>query len=269
MPPKPTKQNEIVGGILRPNAAIQQEYTQSILTLIRKMGDEVKRTVVAVFEEHVVDAAMDGRASPQARIQLNALREKYEILFARLAKRATKRMVARTLKNATVTTGMSLRDMAPQLVLNPDAMTGRMQDIISASSTEAANLIKLIPTKYLGDVQNQVMRSITTGQGLKDLVPFLNDKYNQNIRHARNVAMDQTRKVYTALSAERMQQAGVTKFKWLHTGGSQHPRELHLKLDGKVFGYDDPPVIDERTGEKGLPGQAIFCRCTMRPVLSF
>ena len=40
-------------------------------------------------------------------------------------------------------------------------------------------------------------------------------------------------------------------------------------MSGKVYRLDDPPVIDARTGERGLPGQAIFCRCTMQPIVKF
>jgi uncharacterized protein with gpF-like domain len=29
------------------------------------------------------------------------------------------------------------------------------------------------------------------------------------------------------------------------------------------------PVIDPRTGERGIPGQAINCRCVMRPLVEF
>ena len=123
--------------------------------------------------------------------------------------------------------------------------------------------------QYLGEVQGQVMRSITSGQGLKDLIPYLNTKYDQNIRHARNVAFDQTRKAYSNINAGRMQANGIKSYEWIHSGGGQHPRKLHQQMNGRVYRLDDPPVIDERTQERGIPGRAINCRCTMRPIVSF
>jgi uncharacterized protein with gpF-like domain len=36
-----------------------------------------------------------------------------------------------------------------------------------------------------------------------------------------------------------------------------------------VYSFDDLPVVDERTGETGIPGQAVNCRCTMSPVFDF
>ncbi|RIQ43658.1 phage head morphogenesis protein, partial [Bordetella avium] len=32
---------------------------------------------------------------------------------------------------------------------------------------------------------------------------------------------------------------------------------------------DNPPIIDKTTGERGLPGQLINCKCRMRPVIDF
>ena len=261
---------EFRGAPLRPNAGIQEEYIGAILPLIRRMCDETKREVVRLFDGRATDAAMDENLSVTARVAINNLMAKYEPLFNRWAKKATKRMVQRTLKYSSVSLGMSLREVSESMKLNLDLLhTDRMQEVISAVTTEAANLIKLIPTKYLGEVQGEVMRSITKGNGLQDLVPYLNEKYDGNIRHARNVAMDQTRKAYTGINASRMQAAGITHFEWLHTSGSMHPRADHIAMSGKVFAFDDPPVIDKRTGERGLPGQAIFCRCIARPVLRF
>lgn len=267
---KPKDDRLLAGAPLHPNAAIQQEYVSSILALIRRMAEEVKREMVKMLDGATLDgAAMDENIAVSARVALNGLMSKYETLFNRVAKKATRRMMARTLKNSSVTLGASLRELAPNLNIKTDILNDRLSEVIAASTTEAANLIKLIPQKYLGDVQGAVMRSITTGNGLADLVPFLNEKYDQNIRHARNVAMDQTRKAYTSINRERMAAVGVKRFKWLHIGGSQHPREDHVAMSGQVYSLDDPPVIDKRTGERGLPGQAIFCRCVMRPIVSF
>jgi SPP1 gp7 family putative phage head morphogenesis protein len=262
----------IQGGILRPNAGIQQEFVAAVLPLVQRMCREVQRDVVSVFESTALDGvAMDESAASQARMRLAKLLERWEGIFKRDGKDAAKRMVARTFKNSGVTTGMSLRDVVPGLTLNTDVLTGRLSEVVKASTTEAVSFITEIPRKYLAEVQAQVARSITTGNGLKDLVPFFEAKYDQNVRHARNVAMDMTRKTYTNINAARMKSAGVTQFKWLHTGGSQHPREDHIRLDGQVFDFDDPPVIGVMHGEKvrGLPAAMPFCRCVMRPILNF
>ena len=97
----------------------------------------------------------------------------------------------------------------------------RLEEVIKASTQEAANLIKSIPVNYINEVQGQVMRSITTGQGLKDLVPYLTKKYHGNVRKAKNVALDQTRKAYQSINTSRLKSLGVKKFIWVHSGGGK------------------------------------------------
>ncbi len=181
-------------------------------------------------------------------------------------------MIDRTLKYSSVALGQSLKQVSEQWTLKVDYLTTpRMQEVITAATTEAANLIRLIPQKYLGDVQGQVMRSITTGDGLKDLVPYLREKYDGNVRHARLVAVDQTGKALSNINAARMIEIGQTKYIWLHTGGSKEPRKTHIAMNGKEYDLLDPPVIGVMYGQevRGKPRDVPGCRCLMRPILNF
>jgi len=105
------------------------------------------------------------------------------------------------------------------------------------------------------------MRSIQPGgRGAADIKEGLTNQLGVNDRRATRIAIDQTRKITTAMNYERSKALGVKKFKWLHSGGGAEPRPLHKNtLNGKIFSYDDLPVIDEKTGERGLPGQLINC----------
>lgn len=267
--------------MLRPAVGIGAEYAAGLQRLVRELYAEVEAEMRRVFEEHVHhaanDSAMDapddqpwGNVSSQARIALNRLLEKYQPKFDKWARDGTGRMIDRTVKHSNATLRISLREMSETMTTLPlTAMSDRLREVITASSNQAAGLIKLIPARYLQEVGGQVARSITSGQGLADLVPYLTKKYHGDIRWARLVALDQTRKVYSAVNAAKMEQIGVKQYRWIHTPGSWHPRKLHERMSGNVYSLDDPPVIDERTGERGIPGQAIFCRCTMQPIVKF
>lgn len=284
----PMRRDVLRGSVLNPNAAVQQEYTAGVLALIRRMCDETKKELNAVFAAAAHDAmdeeddkggsetrqregAIPGHAnvSSQARIAMNRLADKYEPLFSKWAKKATKRMMDRTLKGSAVSLNMSIKDMSADVTLKSMTMSPKLLDIVTASTNEAVSLIKLIPTKYLGNVQGAVMRSIVSGNGLQDLQPYLTKQYQGNVRHARNVALDQTRKAYSGMTAARMEAVGITEYEWIHSSGSKEPRALHIAMSGNIYKLSDPPVIDEATGERGIPGQAIFCRCKMRPIVKF
>ena len=115
------------------------------------------------------------------------------------------------------------------------------------------------------------MRSITTGKGMEDLVPFLTKKYKGNIRRARLIALDQTRKAYQSINTSRLKTLGVKSFIWIHSGGGKEPRMEHIRMSGNEYSFDNPPVIGVMYGEevRGLPGDLPNCRCICKPVIKF
>jgi SPP1 gp7 family putative phage head morphogenesis protein len=277
---KAMAKKRLEAGALRPNAGIAIKYAQEIVALIDQMTKDVRGELEAVFSTATHHGAMDdkdgfsrepaGSVVSRSRITLNALMAKWETRFNRAARRVTDQMIGRTIRHSTATLGMSLKDLSEDLKLKVPS-TPAFQEMVKASTLEATELIKLIPQKYLAEVQGQVMRSITSGEGLKDLVPFLNEKYRQNVKHARNVALDQTRKAYSNINSARLKAIGVQHYIWVHSGGSVHPRRNHIAMNGKEFSLDDPPVIGEMYGRevRGKPGDLPYCRCVMKPIISF
>jgi uncharacterized protein with gpF-like domain len=267
------KQNAIKGAALIPNAGIAADYSNAITALFKRFALDVQREMVLAFEEsEAFDGyAMDASITSRARIRLNALLRKWHPIFGQAAKRIVERMVARTLKNSDATVKLSLKTMAENITLDTSKIPASLQEIIAATTEESANLIKLIPQQYLADVQGAVMRSITTGNGLKDLVPYMRTRYQNRARHARNTALDQTRKAYNGMARARIQSAGLVKFEWLHSGGGQEPRPLHVKLSRTIHRFDDPPYIGDMYGQPvyGFPSELPACKCTLRPVIEF
>lgn len=281
----------IEGAVLRPSAAVKAQMAKAMLKLIKAMQAEVMAEVRAVFHVEqlpviaedvamrqarelglvppVVTTAMDANLSELAASVITKLTAKWQDIFDKGALAIADRMVSSTLKRSDATAGPSLKDVGKDLTI---AISPAMRVYIDAAAQESVALIKRVPAQYLPNVQQDVMRSITTGEGLKDLVPALKAR-NVKVRNwAENVARDQTRKAYATVNRVRMREAGIRKFKWVHSGGSNAPREHHLLpfpqgLNGGIFSLDEPPIIDEKTGERGFPGQLPYCGCTMSPVI--
>ena len=260
-----------VAGALRPNAGIEAEFVKAVTRQVTFMANDIRKELEAVFKETDFNSAMDASITSQARITLNYLLNKWKARFNIIAKSAVDRMIARTMKNSAVTLGMSLREVSKDFQIDTSFSDARLQEVIKASTQEAANLIKTIPVNYINEVQGQVMRSITTGQGLKDLVPYLTKKYQGNVRKAKNVALDQTRKAYQSINTSRLKSLGVKKFIWVHSGGGKEPRIEHIKMSGKEYSFDNPPIIGVMYGNevRGLPGDLPNCRCICKPVITF
>lgn len=262
----------IKGQPLNPSAAIEQRYYTALRVLIDRMVTETDFEMKKLFKtEHAEEYfAQDASISSQARILTNALIKKYTDLFASFSKPMAERFAEESDKSSDIAVKSSIRHLSDELTLSTKTITsGPLNDILNATVTENVGLIKSIPAQYLNGVQGAVMRSITTGNGMQDLVPYLQKHKGITVRRARMIAQDQTKKAFSGLSKARMQAIGVEEYEWLHTSGSRHPRKLHIQMNGNIYRYDDPPVIDERTGERGIPGQAINCACRMRPILNF
>jgi len=268
------------GKTLEPNIKAQYQYQRSIDKLINQMQRECLREIVKLFRSPTGKEyfAQDNTISSQARIITNKLQNKFDQLFAENAKAISETMVLKENTTSAVHLKQSLKELSGGMNISTDLITPDMKDILKASIAESTELIKSIPQQYMVGFQGDVMRSITTGNGLKDLVPQIKYRKGVTDRRAKNIALDQTRKAYNALNRGRMEALGIDTYEWVHSGGGKEPRPEHKQrypagLNGGIFSLNDPPVIQKATGGKpairGKPGDLINCRCTMRPVIKF
>lgn len=266
------KPNVIKGNTLNPNAAVEARYYDKLAKLIDRMTANVEKQIKSLFKDTTAKEyfAADASISSQARILTNALNKKFNDLFADVAKPTAEQVAEQSDKASNAAVKSSIQQLSGGLQMSTAILqSGSLNEILNATVTENVSLIKSISQKYLSNVQGAVMRSITTGNGLQDLVPFLEKQKGITLRRARMIASDQTRKAFNGLSKGRMQAVGIKKYEWLHTAGSNHPRKEHIRMSGNIYRFDEPPVIDENTGERGIPGQLPNCRCRMKPVLDF
>lgn len=254
---------------------IGTRYFETIEPLIMRMRREVEREIMALDGAFAGDGAgyaFDASVASQARILMNSMRDKFTALFGKLATDAATQMTQRVTKDSATKLGISLKEMSGQMTLKTDVWNDKLSDTLKATVAENVSLIKQkLVTSYFDKVEGAVFRSIAGGNGLADLKPHLETYGVQTRNWAKNVALDQTRKAYNNVNMQRMKSLGVKKFEWVHSGGSNHPREYHRDvLAGNIYSFDNLPHLDgPNQGERGIPGQAPYCRCTMRPVFEF
>ncbi len=266
------KAGNLRGLPLQYSAPVQERYKAKLDALVKQMTDTVDEEVRRLFEGGTAGeffATEDASISSQARILVNSLSKRFNGLFASKAKPYAEAMVKSADVASSTAMHSSLSKLSGGMSLKTVPITGGLEDIYKATISSNVSLIKSIASQYLPKVEGAVMRSITTGNGLKDLLPALQQYKGQTERRATNIALDQTRKAYNGINRGRMTAIGVQKFMWHHSGGGAHPRPDHVAMDGNIYSFDDLPVVDENTGERGIPGDAINCRCTMSPVFSW
>lgn len=257
------------------NVSQQQKYKKAIRELVATMTEETQAELVKLFKR---DGTMDAdeTITTQSKRILSELTKRFQRLFNRKSTEIVDKMLEGALKSSATSLHTSLEKLSGGLTLRTSAVPKELTAITQAIVNENLSLIRSIPQEYLNDVRGSVMRSIATGNGLKDLEPEIRKYKGITQRRVNNIALDQTRKTYNAINRERMKAIGVNKFRWLHSGGGQHPRKSHEALSGKVFSFDNTPIINAEqvargyeSPQRGIPGQAINCKCTMEPVLEY
>lgn len=272
-------EQQLITEPLRINAGLQKWYVNKLKALVIKMIKDVYKEIKPLYKANVeqITFAEDDSISSQARIKLNALKEKYRKMFGAEGENLAKKMIAKMNTFARVSFMSSIKKLLNQedrtaFMLKGSAISPEKAEVIKSLVYENVSLITNIQEEYLNQITGAVMRSIQNGLSTSHIEEELLKYAGMTERRAKNIALDQTRKAYNAITLRNFQDIGVKRFKWLHVGGSQKPRTFHMMefpqgLNHGIFELDNPPIIDKRTGERGFPGQLPYCRCNMCAVL--
>jgi SPP1 gp7 family putative phage head morphogenesis protein len=257
------------------NSSQQKKYARALESLVEQMTMETFKAIKQLFNRGFAREyfASDESIASQARILMNALTTKFLGLFSSKASSLSESMLNGQEKTSKSNLHSSLQELSGGLSLKTSVVSSELEEVITASVAENVDLIKSIPEKYFTQVTGSVMRSITSGQGIKDLIPEIRKYDGMTYRRARLIALDQTRKAYNSINKQKMLSLGIKKFEWLHSAGGQHPRKSHEAISGQIFSFDTLEAEQAKLGvppeDRGLPGYPPNCKCVMGPVLDF
>lgn len=133
---------------------------------------------------------------------------------------------------------------------------------------ENVSLIKTIPFDTLDDMRQIVRDGFVEGKSTTKIMREIQDKYNVEKNHARLLARDQIGKLNAKITEAQQRDAGIEEYIWCDCGDSR-VRDSHKALNGKKFRWDDPPVVDIKTGRRCHPQEDYQCRCRAKPVFKF
>ncbi len=126
------------------------------------------------------------------------------------------------------------------------------------------SLIKSIPQETLANMQYIVLGGFRSGKTTTSIIKEIRQVYGVGKRKAQLIARDQMAKLNADIARSQQEDAGVREYTW-RTSGDSRVRERHRELNGKVFSWDNPPVVDLKTGRRCHPGQDYQCRCVAIP----
>ncbi|WP_342577701.1 minor capsid protein [Psychrobacillus sp. FSL K6-2843] len=137
-----------------------------------------------------------------------------------------------------------------------------LEEFLKSKIEENVNYIKTIEDDYFRDIEVIVNEGIKKGSSIKQISQRLMERVEITQNRAQFIAIDQAGSILGQMTAQRHQNIGVERFKWL-TSADECVRESHKVLNNKIFSYSDPPEVN---GRNLIPGADYRCRCVAIPV---
>lgn len=130
------------------------------------------------------------------------------------------------------------------LILN----AGEVQETLSTFMARNVALVHNVSDQAQGRISDAVFRGYERRAPVTEVAKEIREATGMGRDRAVRIAADQNSKLSSQLDRERQAEAGLTQFKWRHSG-KVHPRSWHKARDGKVY--------DSRTGKPVDGGDAI------------
>jgi SPP1 gp7 family putative phage head morphogenesis protein len=257
------------GGVQFEDGIFSGSFNAAISRAIRSLGAKHdKRSGVFRLDTALVPAwvrAEAGAFKEKARDVHKALAKKLDDLDRGLDKAVEAYTVDAGKTVGAVDTGF--KSVARELELLPTLGADARARLAADYSTNMKLWIKKFSAEQIVALRGIVEKNALTGYRFDALMDGIQNRYSVGRTKATFLARQETALFMSKFRRERYGEAGVTRYTW-STSHDERVRDRHKHLDGKVFSYADPPIVDAATGRRGNPGEDFNCRCVDIPVLS-
>lgn len=251
-----------------PSPDIQaRKYKKALLRLLSSVRTATANDIIPRIQE-IADALGDGRASDILNEAIAQATANYESHWGSKPETDAKQTARALIRDSGVRAKDQLKTIA---VVDPFRSEPWLNAEAETFTAENVALIKSIPSEYFTDVRSIVISGVQNGVGVNAIAKQLAHAYGVSLRRAGVIAQDQSHKFSARLDQVRQQRLGIEEYYWRDVNDSRvRPRHKELAAasdKGKKYRWDDPPVVDEKTGRRAHPGGDFLCRCFPDPVL--
>lgn len=95
---------------------------------------------------------------------------------------------------------------------------------------------------------------------------YIEQRFKVSQKKAKFLARNESKIAVNEYLFAKYESEGLNEFKWV-ANLDERVRQDHKDLNGVIFTKDNPPIINQKTGKRGLPGEDYNCRCTFVPVI--
>jgi SPP1 gp7 family putative phage head morphogenesis protein len=251
--------------LARPPSAVAMEYGTFLLEVFADVNAAIRRGLEHAYILTRQDSPADGDpllASQVAAAVARMHKEVNLVLSVRNFGVRLQQIGSRTANWSDAEFRRQLRSaFGVDLLGTPD-----VGPIIRRFREENVRLIRESSQEKIRRVQAVIRGAPLEGRH-ENLVDKIQEATGFGDARCRLIARDQVLRLYGTVTEARHRNAGITHYTWV-TSRDERVRPDHAALDGKVFAYQAPPIVDEATGRRANPGQDFQCRCIGNPVIS-
>lgn len=160
------------------------------------------------------------------------------------------------------------QSVKPVLEIAPKMTDFQKSEIAKNYTNNLAFYIRKFADDEIVKLRQEIQPLVMAGYRAETLEKIIKKREGITARKAKFLARQETRLLVAEYTKNRMKQAGITRFRW-RTVLDGRERPEHRALNGQIFSWSEPPIIDARTGERGYPSQAFNCRCWAEPVIEW
>ena len=152
------------------------------------------------------------------------------------------------------------------LTVLPELSKGSIEKLAQDYTNNQDLSIKKWDFEQVTRLRNIIEGKVKTGYNKLDLIKMIEEEWEVSRNKAKFLARQETSLFLSKFRRERSLEAGVQRYKW-STSHDERVRTRHKHLDGKIFFYGSPPIVDLKTGRREEPGEDYNCRCVAIPIL--
>ena len=122
--------------------------------------------------------------------------------------------------------------------------------------------------KEIKDLRLKMQENVFAGNRYESMIGKVQESYDTSLNKAKFLARQETNLLMAKYRETRFIDSGIKRYKWRTVAGSpNHPvRPMHKALDGRIFSWDEPPIVDVK-GNRKHPGEDYNCRCIAIPIV--
>jgi len=243
------------------------QYFKELNKLTTAMREDIRKELIPALQALESQYSMDGYADQLTQL-IGRLSLKYSNIATAGAKPVSEKMV-KSISSKNQKAFNTLVNKAVGVDLSSIIADEGLEDFLEAQVNKNVALIKSIPDEYFKSIETIVMNGTANGLrweqmareigGVKD-ISSVNGKLQNRIKL---IARNETSNINASINKRRQENLNIKEFKWV-TAEDERVRDSHAKLNGKVFSWDDLPIVD---GVSTSPGQPINCRCVAVPII--